>query len=133
MPQRLRSYRDVLRDAVAGTPHPLADFQRRRLLMMDSLLQHRGVLRATEQTVAYLATRPAVVEELEELREVLESGTSGRTFHLFVRTDPDAAFCFLGPIRYETHEGDRPIAITWRLETPMPAALYEQDATRRAG
>ena len=29
-------------------------------------------------------------------------------------------YLFLGPATYVSHEGDRPIAITWRLDTPMP-------------
>ena len=29
-------------------------------------------------------------------------------------------YLLLGPAHYVSHEGDRPIAITWRLETPMP-------------
>lgn len=36
-----------------------------------------------------------------------------------------APFCFLGPLRYLRHEGDRPISIVWQLQTPMPAAVYE--------
>jgi hypothetical protein len=66
-------------------------------------------------------------------RRYLDSATNGWSFFLFVRTDPEAAFAFLGPIHYEAHTGDRPIAITWRLTTPMPAALYERYATLRPG
>lgn len=66
-------------------------------------------------------------------RRYLESATNGWSFYLFVRTDPEAAFAFLGPVRYEAHTGDRPIAITWRLDWPMPAALYERYATLRQG
>lgn len=46
-------------------------------------------------------------------------------FFLFVRTDPEAAYAFLGRVRYQSHSGDRPIAILWKLERSMPAALYE--------
>lgn len=59
--------------------------------------------------------------------------TNGWTFFLFVRTDPQSTFAFLGPITYQSHAGDRPIAITWRLATPMPAVLYERYATLRPG
>lgn len=65
----------------------------------------------------------------ESRRRYIESATNGWTFYLFVRTDPDATYAFLGPVRYEKHEGDRPIAITWRLETPMPAGLAERFKT----
>ena len=60
-------------------------------------------------------------------------GGNGWTFYLFVRPDPDSTFAFLGPVAYESHSGDRPIAITWRLATPMPAVLYERYATLRPG
>jgi len=36
----------------------------------------------------------------------------------------DRAFWFLGPARYVSHEGERPMAITWRLQHPLPADLY---------
>lgn len=35
---------------------------------------------------------------------------------------------FLGPAHYVSHAGDRPIAITWRLDRPMPADLYADAA-----
>lgn len=34
------------------------------------------------------------------------------------------AFTCLGPAEYVSHEGDRPIAITWRLRHPLPADLF---------
>lgn len=33
-------------------------------------------------------------------------------------------YTFLGPATYVSHTGDRPIAITWRLEHPMPADVF---------
>lgn len=36
-----------------------------------------------------------------------------------------APFHFLGPATYVSHEGERPVAFTWRLETPMPEELFE--------
>ncbi|GAA2545319.1 DUF3427 domain-containing protein [Mycolicibacterium diernhoferi] len=35
-----------------------------------------------------------------------------------------APYIFLGPADYVSHEGDRPMAITWRLKRPMPAEVY---------
>jgi hypothetical protein len=34
------------------------------------------------------------------------------------------SFLFLGPARYVTHHGGRPIAITWQLDHPMPADFF---------
>ena len=53
------------------------------------------------------------------------------TVILFVR-DTDtrengsgAPFTCLGPVRYVSHEGNRPMQITWELEHPLPEALLE--------
>jgi superfamily II DNA or RNA helicase/HKD family nuclease len=35
-----------------------------------------------------------------------------------------APYLFLGPTRYVSHTGDRPIAITWRLEHAMPTDVF---------
>ena len=37
-----------------------------------------------------------------------------------------APYVLLGPCDYVSHEGERPIGITWRLRNPIPADLYEQ-------
>ncbi len=56
------------------------------------------------------------------------NGTS--TVLLFVRaTSVDeygtgAPYLFLGPATYVEHEGERPIAITWKLESPMPIDFF---------
>lgn len=234
-PARLRTYRD----AIAGSGvRVLSAIERRRLHMLDFQLQPRGVMRAAEETAAYLASMPAIATELEELREVLEdrvgiadaampvpdwplalhhhysrreivaavgfvtpgkkgvtpqsgvlkvddrrevlfvtldksnksfspttryrdyaisrelfhwetqavasvtrpsgrryveSRENGWKFFLFVRTTPTESYAFLGPVSYESHEGDRPIAITWRLERALSASLYERYATLRPG
>ncbi|GAB3760311.1 DEAD/DEAH box helicase [Nocardioides ginsengisegetis] len=48
---------------------------------------------------------------------------------LFVRLEQrddfgTAPYLFLGPAVHESHDGDRPIAITWRLEHAMPAEFF---------
>ncbi|MBU6248302.1 MAG: DUF3427 domain-containing protein [Xanthomonadaceae bacterium] len=40
----------------------------------------------------------------------------------------DRAFWFLGPARYVSHEGERPMAVRWALESPLPGDLYAQFA-----
>jgi hypothetical protein len=55
------------------------------------------------------------------------NGTS--TVLLFVREHQKdefgtAPYLFLGPVTYESHYGERPIALTWRLEHPMPTDFF---------
>ncbi|WP_445256430.1 DUF3427 domain-containing protein [Nocardioides aurantiacus] len=59
------------------------------------------------------------------------SGTS--TVLLFVRREQKddfgtSPYLFLGPATYVSHQGERPIAITWRLATPMPADFFHTAA-----
>ena len=62
-------------------------------------------------------------------RRYVEQATNGNRFLLFVRKQKGEEFHFLGPVHYVSHEGARPMSITWRLEHPLPAALYQQFAT----
>ncbi len=66
-------------------------------------------------------------------RRYTESPGNGMRFYLFVRSAPGDAFAFMGPVQYEAHRGDRPIAVTWRLEYAMPAAAFEKYATLVTG
>ena len=55
------------------------------------------------------------------------NGTS--TVLLFAREEPNDEFgtspyLFLGDARHVTHEGEKPIAITWQLSTPLPADFF---------
>ena len=56
------------------------------------------------------------------------NGTS--TVILFCRVESrgeydTAPYIFLGPATYESHVGERPIAITWKLQHAMPTAFFE--------
>jgi hypothetical protein len=51
---------------------------------------------------------------------------------LFVRHERTDPYLFLGRCDLERAEGDRPIAITWRLRTPVPEDWF-QTARRIAG
>lgn len=56
--------------------------------------------------------------------------STGSHVLLFTRTHKSSAFgdgapyLFLGEADYVEHRGERPISITWRLRTPMPAADF---------
>ena len=55
----------------------------------------------------------------------LRQREAGTHIVLFARLSTrDRAFWCLGPGAYVSHDGDRPIAITWRLEHPLPGDLF---------
>lgn len=46
---------------------------------------------------------------------------------LFARqTRERSAYTFLGPMQYQSHRGERPMAITWKLLRPMPADFFRE-------
>jgi superfamily II DNA or RNA helicase/HKD family nuclease len=53
----------------------------------------------------------------------------GRSIMLFARLRADdRAFWSLGPATYRGHVGEKPMAITWELHTPLPGDLYQSFA-----
>ena len=52
----------------------------------------------------------------------------GRTILLFARMKVNEPFWFLGPATYVRHEGERPMAITWKLRHQLPGDLYQEFA-----
>jgi superfamily II DNA or RNA helicase len=63
----------------------------------------------------------------------------GRTILLFCReyrtsrSGLSSPFYFVGPAEYVSHEGSRPMSITWRLKYPLPAKLYRRMARLAVG
>jgi uncharacterized protein DUF3427 len=55
----------------------------------------------------------------------------GWRFYLFARPTVEDQFTFLGPVRYRSHQGSRPMSITWELDVPIPPAFLEAYATLR--
>jgi len=88
---------------------------------------------AISPTLFHWETQSAASAARPSGRRYLDSPGNGWTFFLFVRTDPEAAYAFLGPARLASAAGDRPIGITWRLENAMPGALFEAFATLAQG
>jgi superfamily II DNA or RNA helicase/HKD family nuclease len=55
--------------------------------------------------------------------------SSGNRVVLFARrNEAERAFWCLGTASYVRHEGERPMAVTWRLHTPLPLDLFNQFA-----
>lgn len=66
-------------------------------------------------------------------RRYIEHVVRGSHVLLFARQTRDrGAYTFLGPMTYQEHRGERPMAITWRLMRPMPADFF-RDARVAAG
>ena len=74
-------------------------------------------------------TQNSVGADSDTARRYAEHGPRDWSIHLFVQSKKGAPFAYLGPVHHARSEGSRPIAIVWRLEHPLPAALFQQYAT----
>ena len=113
-------YEHIVTDGLARDLTTLEPARRREVIALDGAEAHESLAR-------HLSI------ERESGKRYIESPSNGWTFHLFVRTDPEGAYAYAGPVAYVSHEGDRPIAITWRLEHALPAALFQRYATLAQG
>ena len=64
-------------------------------------------------------------------RRYLDSVTNGWQFQLFVMPRKGEAYRACGPVTLESAEGDRPMSIVWRLQTPLPARLLREFSVLR--
>ena len=55
----------------------------------------------------------------------MQSPENGWQFQLFVRTSKQTPYIACGPITLEKSHGSKPMNITWRLQVPLPAALFK--------
>lgn len=66
-------------------------------------------------------------------RRYVESHANGWQFQLFVRVRKAEPYRACGPVALESVEGNRPLSITWRLLTPLPARLFREFSVLRDG
>ena len=64
-------------------------------------------------------------------RRYLESPGNEWQFQLFVRPRKGDAYRACGRVLLESADGDRPMSIVWRLQTPLPARLFREFSVLR--
>jgi hypothetical protein len=71
-------------------------------------------------------SQSATAESGKVGQRYINHASKGTSVLLFARpTVHDRAFWFLGPATYVSHEGERPMAITWRLQHALPGDLFQ--------
>ena len=80
---------------------------------------------ALNESLIHWESQSATRALSETGQRYINHASMGSSVLLFARpTVHDRAFWFLGPATYVSHEGERPMAITWRLDTPLPEDLF---------
>jgi len=86
---------------------------------------------AISQTRFHWQSQSTTSENSPTGQRYVRQRENGATFLLFVRPKKGDPFLFLGPLRYVSHSGSRPMSIYWNLDYPMPAWFFEICASLR--
>lgn len=87
---------------------------------------------AISSTLFHWQTQSTASDTSPTGQRYIRGHADGWRFHLYVRPTVDDQFTFLGPVRYRSHQGSRPMNIVWELDVPIPPALLQVYATLRA-
>lgn len=80
---------------------------------------------AINRTLIHWESQSSTRADSETGRRYQQHAERGTRIMLFARLRAtDRAFHFLGPASYVTHESEQPMAVTWRLEHPLPGDLF---------
>lgn len=80
---------------------------------------------AVSRSVVHWESQSTTRSKSETGLRYQEHESRGSTVLLFARLSPDErAFWLLGPGRYQSHTGDRPMAIHWKLDVDLPGDLF---------
>jgi hypothetical protein len=79
---------------------------------------------AISDTLIHWESQSATREGSKTGQRYINHEANGSRIFLFARESVAQPFWFLGPAVYVSHEDERPMAITWRLLTPLPNDLF---------
>jgi superfamily II DNA or RNA helicase/HKD family nuclease len=103
-------------------------------LLVFTLNKTKGHFSPTTRYRDYAISRELIHWETQSMtraasptgRRYQEHVARGSSVLLFARqTTDERAFYFLGQARYVSHVGDAPMAVTWKLDQPMPGDLFQ--------
>jgi hypothetical protein len=80
---------------------------------------------AISRDLFHWESQSTIREDTPTGRRYTQQATDGWRFLMFVRETREDVFVALGPVRYVSDTGERPMGITWKLDVPLPAALFE--------
>lgn len=88
---------------------------------------------AISHTLFHWESQSTTTERSPTGQRYIHHAERGSHVLLFARENQGhRAYTFLGTAQYESHAGERPIAIRWRLDDPLPEAVYAMARTAAA-
>lgn len=92
---------------------------------------------AISESLFHWQSQSTTGEQSETGRRYVHHERQGHRIFLFVRKGKKSEewpfgmsepYVFAGPVRYQSHQGSRPMSIVWRLDYPLPAHLFRESA-----
>jgi superfamily II DNA or RNA helicase len=80
--------------------------------------------RAISQTLFQWESQGRTAEDSDTGQRYISHAARGSAVHLFLREDKEDPYDYAGPMRYVSHEGERPMRIVWELAHPLPAEVF---------
>ncbi|MDP3684629.1 MAG: DUF3427 domain-containing protein, partial [Ignavibacteria bacterium] len=59
-------------------------------------------------------------------RRYIESNSNDWRFQLFIREKESSPYYACGPVTLVSSQGERPMSIVWKFETPLPVRLFQK-------
>lgn len=88
---------------------------------------------AINETLLHWESQSTIRANSSTGKRYQEHAAQGSSVLPFIRLDSgERAFWLLGPATYVRHENERPMAITWRLDHPIPGDLFARFAVAAA-
>ena len=79
---------------------------------------------AISRTLFHWESQSTTTERSPTGQRYIHHRERGSHVLLFARPVPGGPYTFLGTAQYRSHVGERPMAITWELDDPLPEAVY---------
>ena len=108
---------------VQGLPHTILMVTLRKT--NQTKVEHRYADRFLSQSELQWESQASTTVESLKGRRIIGHAKEGRTVHLFVQYDSHQDFTYLGAVRYESHEGEKPMRVRFALEQTLPEALWK--------
>lgn len=78
---------------------------------------------ALSESAFHWQSQSTTSEESPTGRRYISHRENNSQVLIMVRETKDHPYCFLGRAHYSSHEGSKPMSITWTLEEPMPESV----------
>jgi superfamily II DNA or RNA helicase len=87
-------------------------------------IEHRYADRFLSPTELQWESQASTAADGLKGRRIRGIEDESRTIHLFVQYDSHQQFTYLGPVKYVSHEGEKPMRVKFDLQEPLPEALW---------